>query len=544
MPSSFNQPSLADYSEIFRRRLKTSATVLCLILGVSVFAAIVLPDVYRSGSEMRIELKGPNVDVLEPLALTTYADQYVKSLEKRVTTYDEIWKWIQETNVYSEERDRRSLSDLAVRIKDHIRIRMVTTTIKDPHSGKPVDLITGFIASFDAHKPQDSLVIAERLAAAFLEEDREIRTGRAAVAASFIQEEIDAKQQEITRLEAKIAVFKETNAGSLPELMGLNMTILERTERDLQAIDTDVRSLQQDKIFRESQLEEIRQGSTSADRLQQLEAEYLRVISIYGANHPDVIRIKRQVTALTDGAVDSGKGDEVLRLEAELAEARQRYSDLHPDVMSLKRQLEILRSRNSAGSNERNIDPQYLRLRAEVNAIDTRLSGLRDRARTLQAKHDEIEDRIAQMPQVELKYLALSRDLQTEQLAFNELRTKMARAQRTESFESGEGGARLVKIRSAFLPSKPVAPPRIAIVVLGGILAVALALGAIIMVESLDGSVRGRRDIERLVNTPPIAEIPVIRGSASAVPMSRQIVIIGTAVIVIGAAIFVIWSNT
>ncbi len=516
-------------------------TTICVFFGVAVLAAILLPDIYRSGTEMRIDLEGPNIDLLEPLALTSYADQYINSLQRRVMTYDEVTTWIKETNVYSELRDELSLPDLYSIVLDNIRIEMVTTEAMDPRSGRPVSLITGFVAAFEAEEPQQAFMIAEKLAATFLAKDREIRTERAAATSSFLLEEIDINRKKIVKLENRIASFKQDNAGSLPELMGLNMSVTDRTERDMESVRSEIRILQQDKIFRESQLEEIRQRSKSDNRLRQLEDEYLLAISRYGPEHPDVIRIRRQVAALTGGAIDSGESDEIVQLERALAEALQKYSDLHPDVLALQRRLETLRSGNSASVSDLDINPRYLQLRAQINAIDTQIAGLRDRARMLQVKYDEIQDRIALMPQVEKRYLALNRDLRTEQLAFEDLRSRLTQAQQTESYESGDLGARLVKIRNASLPIEPVAPPRLAIVILGGILAVTLAVGAAVLAETLDRSVRGRRDIQMLVNIIPIAEIPIIRGSASILQRRRRAVIIAA---VVGGAILLIWSGT
>jgi uncharacterized protein involved in exopolysaccharide biosynthesis len=526
MNSSVDQPSLTDYTEAFRRRLKVFLTTFGLIFGVALFAAILLPDVYRSSTEMRIDLQGPNVDLLEPLVLTNYADQYVQTLQQRAITFEEIKSWIEETNVYSELRDEASLSKLYSKIVDNIRIQTVTTDALDPRSGRPVSLITGLELAFDAENPEDAFVIAEKLSATFLAKDREIRTERATATSSFLLEEIDIKRREIEKLEASIANFKQDHAGSLPELMNLNMSVLDRTERDLEAARSEIRNLQQDKIFRQSQLEEIRRESDQADRLRELEDEYLRAISLYGPDHPDVIRIRRQVA-------------EIQRLELALAEARQRYSDVHPDVLNLRRQLEEARSGNSLAQSGDDINPRYLQLRAQVNALDTQLAGLRERARTLQAKYDETQERIAMMPQVEKEYLALSRDLQTQQIAFEDLRRRLTQAQQTQSFESGERGARLVKIRNVALPTSPAGPPRLAITILGGILAASLAVGAAALAEVLDGSVRSGRDIQKLLNIVPIAEIPVIRGSDTVLRKRRNIaiIIVTTLLFIVGGAI-------
>jgi len=492
---------------------------------------------------MRIDLNGPNIDLLEPLALTNYADQYIDSLQERAITDENITSWIEQTDAYSADRDSASLSELVGRVYENIRINMSTTTVASPRSGKTVDLITGFYATFIADTPKDAQIIAEKLAEAFIDEDRKIRTERAASASGFLNDELDLKRNEITRIEAKLAEFKEANANSLPGVMSLNMTVLDRTERDIQVLETEIRSLQQDKIFREMQLEEIRQSSESSGNLRQLEEEYLRLISIYGADHPDVVRIKRQVAAMTGGSTSTAAGGETGRLEIALAAARQRYSDLHPDVLGLQRQLEAARSNNTAATSGLDANPQYLQLTAQKSALDSRLGGLRNRITDLREKFDKTERRIALTPQVEREYLALNRDLQTEQLAFDDLRVRLAQAKQTESFESGESGARLVKIRSATLPKRPAGPPRVAILILGTVLAFAFAVAAAIVREATDGTVRSRMDVQSIVQTQPIAEIPVITISDSLDQTRRRAMYIGTGVILVATIIVVAWQR-
>src|SRR5690606_11922539 len=108
--------------------------------------------------------------------------------------------------------------------------------------------------------PVSAQLVASRIAAAFLAEDRAVRTRRAATAAEFLAEQIEAKRAEIEELEAKIAAFKEQYAASLPDMMTLNLTVLERTERDLEAVQAQIRTLEENRIFRAAQLEELQRS--------------------------------------------------------------------------------------------------------------------------------------------------------------------------------------------------------------------------------------------------------------------------------------------
>ncbi len=537
---SVEQYTISDYMGALRRRLPVFSGVLGVVLLAAITVALALPDSYRSTAELRVDLEGPSVNLLEPVALTTYADQYIKSLQQKVLSYDNVKPWLEQLVADAEERSERE-ADLISEIIGNVRILMVTTSVANPEGGE-VDLITGFTTSYSSRDPRAAQFVADKVAASFLAEDRALRMERAATTAEFLSEQIEAKSKEIVELEAKIAAFKEQHANSLPDMMTLNVTNLERTERDLEGVQTQISRLQENRIFLQAQLEELRRASPSTERAAELEEEYLRALAVYGPDHPNVQRLRRQVEALATTDVAGGNA-ELRQLEGELAALRQRYSDVHPDVLSLRRRIETLRAqgqRQPAGA-DLNRNPSYIQIRAQVNAADTELASLRARERELRQRYDETEDRIARMPIVERDYLALERALQTAQLAFDDLRTRLVQAQQTESFESGERGARLEQISAAAVPLSPTGPPRLAIAFLGAFLALSLAGGAALAAETMDKTVRSAKDIRLLLKLQPIAAIPVIQNSLARSEQRRKtaIVAMATMTLVVLVAIIV-----
>jgi polysaccharide biosynthesis transport protein len=540
---SATQYSYADYLNAFRRRLPLLAKVAVPVVIIGAGFAMGLPDVYRSSTEFRIDLEGPNVDVLEPLVMTTYADQYISNLRQMVTSRDNLELWLDELRVYPELRDEEPLSELVSRMRGDMRVEMVTTTVRSP-GGKPADLITGFRVGFDSRDPATAHRVAERLAEKFLEEDRRSRTQRAATVSSFLEEQIEARRLEILELEGQVADFKEAHAGTLPEMMALNMTVRDRLERELEGVETELRSLDQDRIFRQAQLDQLVHKSASATQLARLEEEYLRMSSAYGADHPDLIRIKRQIAALTSDAGASGESAEIARLEGELAAARERYSDEHPDVISLTRRIEALRNETRGtmasmrtGPGE---DPLYLQLRAQINAINTRMESLRQRGREIRGRLAETDDRLARTPQVEREYQVLLRNLQGAQATYRNLQDRLAIAQQTEALESGERGARITQVQRAYVPESPASPPRMAIVVLSIFMALTLGGMAAILAEGTDTKVRGSKDIFAILETHPIAAIPVVQNSLARAQARRRMFLYTGGFLVLAAAVAVL----
>ena len=63
-------------------------------------------------------------------------------------------------------------------------------------------------------------------------------------------------------------------------------------------------------------------------------------------------------------------------------------------------------------------------------------------------------------------------------------------------------------------PEKPISPNRFLILALGFVLSLAAGLGAAMLRDSLDASVRGVQDIRLLLSVPPLVAIPVIATQA------------------------------
>lgn len=538
MAASTEDYTIKDYVNALRRRAGLLFGVMGVVLGIAVAFALLSPDTYRAAAELSIDLEGPNVELLEPIALTTYADQYIKALEQRVMTNENLTAWLEESDAYAYLGDEVTQGEKIARLRGDIQVGMVFTTVIEEQSGKEVDLITGFTTSFTGRDPEVARFIAARVAAAFLEEDRATRMARASAASSFLEEQIAAKREEIAEIESRIAEFKEGHAGSMPDLLVLNMTALDRATQELEQITREIRALEQDRFFRQAQLEEIKAtAGGSATQLAALEAEYLRAVSLYGPDHPDVGRLKRQIAGLT-GPAGAGGVSTVAMLEAELASLQERYSDQHPDVVAKKRELEAAQAAGLVGDSLG--DPLYLQLRAQVNAINANIEGLKTRAEELRQSRADLQDRIANMPQVEREFQALQRELQTATMAFDNLRQRSSQAEQIESFESGERGARLALIRAARAPSEPTGPPRLAITILGLFVATTFGGGAALFAEMTDNTIRGRKDVLTVMHTHAIAAVPVVQNSVYRSERRRHLLVVSLSALMLGAIIFLI----
>lgn len=545
MPESQDSYTLADYITALKRRRHILKFVALPIGAIAIAIALLLPDSYESTALIDINLEGSNVETLEPIAVSSYADQYISKLRERVLTPDNLSLLAQDGTVFSGDLAELSESDRRELIRDGVIVSIVTQSVMS--DGRPVDLISGFRTGFAGPDPEFAYDVAVFLSDKFMQADRANRTERASSTSSFLRDQIRLTETEIVALEKQIAEFKVKNACCLPELKELNMSVIERAERDIDNLQPRLRALEQDRIFLQARLEEIRKQSISTDRISLLEEQYISLVANYGPDHPDVARVRRELSAISDIDNSGNDGQELVNLRIELAEKERRYSEVHPDVISLKRRIASLETNKTAnvqkGKNRLLDNPRYIQLRSEINAIDTELSALQTRRPELLQKIAEYEDRLIRTPQIESEYQALSRKLESGRDNYDNLQQRLVIARQTEALESTEIGTRLIEVASPYVPSAPSGPPRLAISVLGLFLAVSLGIGSVIITELMDSTVRSSKDIIRAIQIVPIAAIPTVQNSASLAKNHRlTIMVVGVTVLLIVAIMTTITS--
>jgi uncharacterized protein involved in exopolysaccharide biosynthesis len=262
---------------------------------------------------------------------------------------------------------------------------------------------------------------------------------------------------------------------------------------------------------------------STSDRLKALRTQLASASAVYGAEHPDVLRLQREIAGLEKEAGDIDSGNDLVRqlteAKGQLAQARNRYSSEHPDVRTLekvvaaiedamRRSSQTAPSLRQAGSPD---NPAYIQIQAQREAAVNERTALRSQREQLRARIADFENRLAEAPAVEQEYNALMRDLQGAQFKYQEVRQKEMAAQVSENLESEQKGERFTLIEPPLVPEEPSRPNRPLVLLLGLIASLAAALGVPVLLDALDGSVRGQRDLTRLVTAPPLAVIPWIR---------------------------------
>lgn len=525
--------SLPDLIAIVRRRRIGMIWTFGVVAVVAVVTAFLWPATYKASGTILIEQQEVPADLVRS-TISSYADQRIQMITQQVMTTENLYKIILKYDLYARERKTKSREVVLKQMQEDIGFNMISADVIDPRSGNPTKATIAFSVSYKNRSADISARVANELVSLYLQQNIENRKERTADAATFLTGESQRLSARINELQSDIAGFKEQHTNELPELTQLNIQMMNRADDELRDTENRVRSLDQQIVYLQAQLAQLSPSSqvyTSTgervlspnDRLKFLRTEYARVSGLYSRTHPDVIRLQREIESLekSTGAL-SDVNDLQRQLQdalTRLAEAEKKYSVDHPDVVHLQRQIASLQT-SLVDANQRDQalkpkpvepdNPAYIQIKAQVEASQAERASLLNKSKQLKADIADYEKRLASAPAVEREYTAMARELENTQLQYRLVSQKQMEAQSAQNLESERKGERFTLIEPPLTPEEPASPNRVVIVVLGMVLAIGGAIGSAAAREVMDNSVRNRRDLESLLNIPPLAVIPFI----------------------------------
>ncbi len=555
--------SRQDLSAILRRRKYHILIPLVALMAISIAIAYGLPPVYRSSATILIVEQEIPQDLVRS-TVNNYASEQIQVITQRVLTYDNLLKLIKKYNLYPGLRDQ----DPATAVEDlreAIYQDVVSADVIDPKTGRPAKAVIAFTLSVDNSDAQTSQKLATEVVDLYLNENKRLRNENASGTSIFLEQEANRLGKEISELEGKLAVFKKKNVTTLPTLMDFNLGLINRTQTELANSEKEIQTFQERAAYLESQLaqtepmaptydDEGKKVLTPVERLKSLQAQYMQASSLYSPDHPDVIRMRREIEALKRAlGVGAGSVDSTAELSAQLAQAkdelkaaRDRYSADHPDVIRLKRSVAsleaALRKARKPSMTARTIpgmvpdNPTYVALQTELKTVSVGLQAAMARRNELRAQIADYEKRVVQTPQVEQEYLNLSRDYDNAKKKYAEIRDKLLQARMAQELEKENRGEQLSVIEPPRVPDTPEKPNRLAILFLGMVISLGGGAGAAAAAEHMDRTVRGSAMVTAVLKVPPLAVIPYLGVEEKAGRKKRELLLFAVLVALVVAS--------
>lgn len=560
--SNFNEVRLIF--DIIRRRKRLLVIVIFCGIMLTLLPVFLLKPVYKSTATILIESQEIPKEFVRS-TVTGYIEERLQSITQIALNRANLLGMVEQFNLYNDRRASLTNEELVELMRKDIEMTPIQADVMGT-GGMPVSATIAFSLSYKSKTPRNALNTTNALVSLFLEENYKNRESRAMTTFGFLEKQTQDLSQKISVIEEDIARFKELHLTALPEMVTLNLQNLERTQREIESKRTQLRNLNDRKIYLEGQLATLsptrpyagndgRVVLKPAEELKVLRTQYISLRATRSEKHPDIISLKQKISALEAHVGDNETAiEDLVKLrttqEAKIAALRGQYTDNHPEVQAAENELTAVNAliddaRRNKGNKTLSDEvapdnPAYITIEAQLKSAILEIESEKRDIDDLEQKYSDYQKRVELSPQVEQDYRKLQRDLAITQAQYQESMAKLMAAREAKILEEERAGERLTLVDPPMLPESPISPNRILILFIGCILSVAAGGGSVALLEIMDGKIHGLFHLPTITKVPVLVSIPyyATKQEKRKRTLQRKIILISGLVILIGMIIF------
>jgi uncharacterized protein involved in exopolysaccharide biosynthesis len=541
-----------------RRRKWIGISVGFIAFCCAVAIALIWPPTYQSTATIMIEEPDVPSDLVKS-TVSTYADQRLQVIEQRVMTNQNLGDIMDRFGLFQGALATTPRSELINALRSKIDLSVLSADFVSANTvrnnNQPQATIA-FTVSYSDKDPRLAQQVASRLTDLYLAENVQTRTEKAAGTTEFLTQQSQKLYQEVLDAEKRLTDFKTQNSSTLPEQLDTNMRILEQLQSTLLQNRSDIEQINQKRAFLQSQLGTISPympmtaGGTPATpqaQLMALELSYIDLSARYGPKHPQVVHLEKQIETLKAqvGTSDSQTSTQATlsQMQAQLSEALQKYGENHPTVQKLRKSLADLQAEVGKAPSVSMIsapkgppdNPMYIQMQNQLGDTTAQLQGLQMETAALQAKMEEMQQRVLHTQALSGQYDSLRQQYDAAIKRYQDFKDKEADAQVAQNMEQQSKSETFSVIEAPEYPDLPLKPNRKLLLLAGAVLSIMLAATAMVAMEMLDSKVYEPRGLQTVFGEVPLATVPYIT-----TPRERTNRWIRRGVIVVGAAVAII----
>ena len=463
-----------DYLAILRRHRRTLLALLVLGPIAGYLVSLVLPKEYTSQTTILVQQPAVPIEYVTNIN-SGELKQQLTSLQEQILSRSRLETMITKYGLYAKEQNQQVPMETLV---DRLRKKIIVTPVK-PMADTNSTQLPGFIIKVSNRDPAMAQKLCTEVASMFMSENQRVKGEQAQTTTTFLTKELEDAKAKLDDRDAKLAAFKSRYIGELPDDQQANMSLLAALNTQLDAATQALGRAQQDKSFAESMLAQQSMNQSTDNpsmvkQLTELQNELAAMRAKYTEDHPDVIRLKQNISDLKEKIAASG-GQEAAPTKAAVIET-----------------------------------PETQQLRAQVHQYDATVKGKTAEQREIQRKINLYQGRMQVSPNVEEQYKLLTRDYQSAADFYNALLKKRGESAMVSNMNHEKESAEFRILDAANLPGSPSFPNPL-FFTLGGLGAgLVLGLATMVLREGRDKTLRNEEDIEFFLQLPTLANIPSV----------------------------------
>ncbi|HQZ37468.1 MAG TPA: GNVR domain-containing protein [Vicinamibacterales bacterium] len=515
-----------DLLQIARRR----AWLILLPPAITLFAALLyssrVPNLYQSDMLVAIDpQRVPDTFVRSTVTLPT--DVRMDAISVQVMSRTSLERIIEALGLYPEQRQLMPMEDVVALMRKNIEIELERTDgngREGPHA---------FHVRFTHPDPNVAAIVTQQLGTLYVTQNVQDRSARAESTNRFLETQLGEARQRLEEQEHRLEAFRQRHGKELPTQMQTNMQAGMNAQMQVQSM---VESLARDR-----------------DRKQLLERLYRDA-----ADTPLPTPAATTQAGAPGGGLpaDASAQQQLAAARAALASLELRYKADHPDVRRAKQLIATLEpealaeakrgtSGGSGGTSEAELRRRERlgQMTAEIESLSRQIAFKESEERRLRDETSEYQRRIEAVPGLESEWVALTRDYETQQVAYKDLLAKSGASRVALDLEEQQIGEHFRIVDPAGVPVHPLPSMRLKINAGGLVLGLMLGVGIAALLEFKDASFRTEADILDVLGLPVLANVPFIETAAANLQRKRRTVLLSAVgAVCLVSAFYVTWT--
>lgn len=489
-PAIQEQNPLLQYVDIALRRKWLIILPFCLAVAVSIVLCAKLPPVYRSETTILVEPQQVPENFVQSTVTGSVQDR-LNTISQQILSRTRLEVVIREFNLYPELQKTAPMEELVNSMRGNIDI--LVEERPNPYGQSSA---AAFKLAYEGTDPETVQKVTNRLAMMYIEENLRVRESLARGTKEFLDKQLQDMEQELKKREEAIQQFRQTHMGELPEQMEANLRALDQLQLQRNALMDSYRTAEDRQILLEKDLAATPQylagaGPDQNDLYRQLETRRQQLTALltqYTEAYPDVVRLRKEISEIEQ------------RIAAAGSDESQRQSQ----------------------SNVPIVNPEYTRLKSQVDSNRLSMESLREQLQMIDARMRTLQQRVENTPRREQELAALTRDYQTIRQSYDSLMARKINAEVAENLETRQKSEQFRILDPPNLPQKPVKPNRLRIIAMGLALGLGAGVGLAFAVDYMDRTFKRVEDIKAALSIPVLGVIPVLRTRESVLAEKRR----------------------
>ncbi len=453
--------SIQDLTDALIKKWYWVSMPLIFFILAGIWFLIVLPKTYEATTLILVHSQGIPRSYVQTTVSEGMAEQ-VRTLSQEVMSRSNLEAIINDMNLYARERKKGTPMDTLIA---SLR-RMITISTNISQTG----VTSSFSISYRGRDPKNVADVTNRLASIFIDSNLKLRAHQASETTEFLQKQLEELKVLLSQQEAKVQEYRNRYLGELPDQLNSNVSTITSLQMRLESLQTSLTAAMNRRLTIQNQLSQAESGAPG--------------------------------TA-------SQRGQRLADLRNQLEEMRSKYTPDYPEIKRLENQISEIEKHPEKASNTR-IDPRVADLKNQLNNATMEIDTIRNDENRIKAQAERYQGRVEDTPKREQELAGLNRDYNITQLNYQRLLDKYYEAKRAEDMEKRQQGEQFRIVDYAEPPQTPVMPnpKRIALIFVA--LGLGTGAGIITMLEILDTTVKGVKQLEGWSgNIPCITAIPL-----------------------------------